>query len=151
MNVDFKRLLLLLLPTFLRKGVLISLFSAISKALQTSKKNVDDYFDELDYHIKVTPQVFSLEKMLNDKCDNTLRRIYIKAPDPEPPFYFSENGNPEMQYFSNGEYFMGKSVYTYDFIVFVPSVLESENMTNYISALLNKYKIITKSFKIQYV
>ncbi|MDR0206050.1 MAG: hypothetical protein LBI45_02170 [Bacteroidales bacterium] len=151
MNINFERLLHLLLPTFLRKDVIKSFLSAASVALQENKNNVDDYFTSINYHLRVTPQTFSLEKMLNDKCDKTLRRIYVGAPEPEPPFYFLENGKIEMQYFSNNNYFMGNSVYAYDFIVFVPLILKSENTTNFITAMLNKYKLITKSFNIQYL
>ena len=150
MNVNFKRLLLLLIPTFLRKEV-ISFLSAIATACQSSKTDIDIFFRDLNYHIRVTPQTFSLEKMLNDKCDPLLRRIRIAHPEPEPPFYFSENNDPEMMYFGDGEYFLGISEYSYDFAVYLPAEIESENMTNIVAALLNKYKIITKSFLIFYV
>ena len=153
MNVDFKRLLQTLTPTFLRKVFFISVLKAISIALQYCFISVKDYFKDLNYHVRVTPQTFSLEKMLNDKLGKILTKpAYIKFPDPGIPFYFSDNGNPAMQYFSNGEHFLfGRSVYLFDFIVCLPKNIESENMTNYVSALLNKYKLISKTFKIEYV
>jgi hypothetical protein len=152
MNVNFIRLLLLLVPAFLRKGVLKSFFQSVAAALQSCKNNIDRYFTDINYHVRVTPQTFSLEKMLNDKCDPILRRIYIKLPEPQPLFYFSESGDPEMKYFSNDTYFMFNSTgYTHDFTVFLPLQIQSEDMTNYVSALLNKYKLISKSFIIKYV
>jgi hypothetical protein len=149
MNLNFKRLLLLLTPTFLRNGVFKSFLNAISEAFKECKNSIDKYFAELNYHIRVTPQTFSLEKMLNDKCDPILRRIYIAHPEPMPKFYFSQSGDPEMKYFSNDTYFMFKNTgYTDDFYVYIPQEIDSEDMRNYIKALLNKYKLLTKSFKI---
>jgi hypothetical protein len=152
MNVNFKRLLFLLIPTFLRKGIIKSFLKAISEALKECKNDIDKYFAELDYHLRITPQTFCLEKMLNDKCDPILRRIYITLPEPQSKFYFSLNGEPEMRYFSEDTYFMFKnSGYAYDFCVFLPSDIESEETTNKVTALLNKYKLLSKTFKIQYV
>ena len=150
MKIIFYRLLLLLLPSFLRKGVLKAFCKAVSVALQNRKTDTDKFFSELNEHVRVTPQLFSLEKMLNDKCDTVLRRIHLTTPEPEPPFYFTVNTDTEMKYF-NGEYFMGQSVYTHDFTVYLPVEIKSKNMTSFVSALLNKYKIITKTFKIIYV
>ena len=145
MNLNFKRLLLLLLPTFLRKEVFNSFLKAVSVALQSNKTKNDVYFRELNYHIRVTPQTFSLEKMLNDKCDKKYRRIKISLPSPEPPFYFTENGSPDMQYF-NDEYFMfGKMGYKHDFTVLVPADVLILYTRPYIDALINKYKLLTKT------
>jgi hypothetical protein len=154
MNLNFNRLLLLLLPTFLRKEVTKSFLSAIAVALQHCKTDIDTFFRDINYHVRVTPQTFSLEKMLNDKCDRRFRRIRIEHPAPEPPFYFTTNESGVMEYFGSDEepqYFMGKSDYSYDFGVYVPRELRSPDMDNIITALLNKYKIITKSFLIFYV
>ena len=156
MKINFKRLLHLLLPTFLRKGVIISFFNAISEALQDCKTGIDVFFSDLNYHVRVTPQLFSLEKMLNDKCDKVLRRIYIGIPEPEVPFYFT-SVQSDMKYFHLGSYgqprqfFMGNSEYPYDFAVYLPVNIKSSDMTNIVTALLNKYKIITKTFLIFYV
>jgi hypothetical protein len=153
MNVNFKRLLLLLTPTFLRKGVIKSLLSAIAKAFQSVKKDIDSFYSDINYHVRVTPQLFSLEKMLNDKCDKLLRRIYIGTPHPGEPFYFT-NVRADMKYFGGGDasqFFTGNSDYAYDFAVYLPHAIESEDMTNIVTALLNKYAIITKSFLIFYV
>jgi len=151
MNVNFACLLLLLLPTFLRNGALVYFLNAVSEVLSYNKDTLDEYFNDINYHVRVTPQVFSLEKMLNDKCDPLLRRIYIKAVEPEPAFYFTTNKNPELQYFCDGEYFMYSTNYAYDFAVYVPPSLKSEDMENYIYALLDKYKLLNKSPKIIYI
>jgi len=88
--------------------------------------------------------------MLNDKLDPLLRRIRIAHPEPEEPFYFTENSEPEMKYFEE-EYFLGNSAYSYDFGVYIPLALQSADMDNIVYALLNKYKIITKEPLIFYV
>ena len=152
-KVNFKRLLLLLLPTFLRRTALKAYFKAIATALKKCKTDIDNFFNDINYHVQVTPQLFSLEKMLNDKCDPSERRIRIKIPTPGDSFYFTDMSN-EVKYFAGGgqsQFFMGKSEYSYDFGVYAPQEIESEDMTNIITALLNKYAIITKTFLIFYV
>jgi len=148
MKVNFKRLTTLLLPTFLRK-TLISFVAAFSKSIKTVKKSIDKFFSDLNYHISVTPQVFSLEKMLNDKCDPYYREIKITIPELEARFYFSVNTDVTMQYFNDGNFFSGRRFH--DFTVFLPIRIKSVDMTNYVTALLNKYKLLTKTFKIEYV
>lgn len=145
MNINFKRLLLLLLPTFLRGKILSSFFNSCAVAFQENKDNISSFFSEMNYHVRITPQTFSLEKMLNDKCDTILRRIYIKLPPPESPFYFTTNHNPELKYFCDNEFFMHYTAYSYDFAVYIPVSLESDDMERYIRALLNKYKLLNKS------
>jgi len=148
MKVNFKHLATLLLPTFLRKA-LASFVAAFSAAMQTVKKSIDNFFSDLNYHISVTPQVFSLEKMLNDKCDPDHREIRIIVPELELQFYFSVNSSATMQYFNDGNFFSGKRFH--DFTVLLPIRIKSADMTNYVTALLNKYKLLTKTFKIEYV
>lgn len=154
--MNFNRLLVLLTPTFLREKVFHPFWYAVSTALESCKTDIDNFFSDMNYHVRVTPQLFSLEKMLNDKCDPILRRIEIRIPEPEQPFYFTENGNPTvpMKYFGGGvekQFFMGRTAYAYDFGVYLPKVLKSNDMDNIVTALLNRYKIITKSFLIFYV
>ncbi|MCL2291240.1 MAG: hypothetical protein FWC34_11170 [Bacteroidetes bacterium] len=158
MNVNFNRLLILLLPTFLRKGVLKSFLKAVSVAFQDCKREIDAYFKELNYHAQVTPQVFSLENMLNHFLDPIHKRIYITIPDPEPPFYFYEDsGNSGgednlMKYFDDDEYFLWDNTgHTHGFTVVLPLEMKSDDMTNYVLALLEKYKLLTKLPIIQYI
>jgi len=159
MNVVFNRLLILLLPTFLRKGVLMSFLKAISVAFQDCKREIDTYFKDINYHARVTPQVFSLENMLNYFLDPQLERIYITTPEPGPSFYFyeGENSNEYMKYFNGvkgegDEFFMFDNMgHTHGFTVFLPLSMKSDDMTNYVYALLDKYKLLTKLPIIQYV
>jgi hypothetical protein len=151
MNINFKRLLILLIPTFLRKEVLKCYLNAISIVFQHNKNELDIFFKELNYHIRVTPQVFSLQKMLNDKFDPILRRILIDVPEAKPTFYFYDNENVSMRYFSNSEFFYRKTGFDYDFYVFVPLELADIDTENMIIELLNRYKLISKTFKIIYV
>lgn len=76
-RVDFLKLGLELLPTFLRKSVIMAYVRVCVAPIAAV---YDDWlamrFDNL-YIIEHTGQVCSLRKSLNDKFDPQLRRIYI--------------------------------------------------------------------------
>lgn len=129
----------------------MSFFNSIAAVLQGIKARLDIYFSDLLYHLCVTPQTFSLQKMLNDKFDKFLRRIRIDIPEANPIFYFYDNENVNMRYFSKTEFFYNRTGFECDFTVIVPLVLKDVDREKMIIALLNKYKLLSKTFKIIYV
>lgn len=76
-NVDYNKLVILLLPTFLRKPKLI----AFLRALITPLSNLHYQFlqHQRDDHYKLDHnwQVCYLEKVLNDRFDVSVKRIRI--------------------------------------------------------------------------
>ena len=50
------------------------------------------------YELSITPQVFSLQKLLNDKYDNTLRRIRIDDPVWQQPLYLYQDAELKDEY-----------------------------------------------------
>ena len=147
MNINFKKLLLLLIPSFLRKSKVLKAFlNAFAIPFQKINKKNDDCFREINYFLCITPQVCCLERLLNDKCDPLLRRISIIEPAIALPFYFTGNDDSGMYYFDDDEHFSNRGNYIYDFIVQVPADVPSSD--TYISALLNKYKLPSKTFQI---
>ena len=147
MNVDFRKLLSLLTRQLLREiAELKAFFNAFAMLFQRDKNINDNYFKEINYSLCITPQVCCLTKLLNDKCDAELRRIYITEPEAIPPFYFVSNNDNGMYYFDDGECFANKTNYIYDFIVNVPTDVTASDV--YISALLNKYKLPSKTYQI---
>jgi len=147
MNVNFRKLLFLLTPSFLRKSRLLKpLLNAFAIPFQKEKKENDNFFNEINYSLQITPQVCYLTRLLNDKCDPDMRRIYITEPEVISPFYFIANEDYGMYYFDDDEYFSNRNNYIYDFIVNVPEDVEASDI--YISALLDKYKLISKIYQI---
>lgn len=154
-NLDIKRLVVLLLPVGLRND----LMKAYLKAAATPLMYVLDIFtrnrnDNL-YRLSITPQVCFLEKMLNDRYDNTLRRIFItdgilrsqqyiytEAEQRTKYIYTSGEANILYIFTSNEVGYIGGS-----FIVNVPSDI-SFNMDE-MRALIDIYKLAGRTFEIK--
>ncbi len=148
-NVDFDRLVLLLLPTFLRKPVLFgyvrALITPIASLHYKWSRMRDDNLTKLSYN----SQRCYLRKALNDKYDPELRRITIDG---------TLNQNQDYIYTSaeNLDVYLGvmylEQDFNYsnsivDFLVNVPGQLLSDKI-NEITATINFYKLAGKSYKL---
>ena len=145
MNVNFRQLLMILLPISLRVSGWIK---TILNAVATQFNNVKDSFDVvlllINYDIRITPQICYLEKVLNDHFQTT-PRIEIIDGSIFLTMYFTESWQSEMEYFDDDN-FMGDSfVGNDDFVIMVPSGLTQDDL-NYITAVVNKYKLPSKTF-----
>lgn len=76
-NIDYKRLTVLLLPTFLRKPVMYSFLQAFLKPIVSIHTLFMAARASHLYRIAHTPQVYSLRALLNDAFDPDLRRIMV--------------------------------------------------------------------------
>lgn len=148
MNVNVRKLMLSLLPLSLRKSKVLNAFIvSVSSSLNTSKSSLDAYIEKTNLYAHVTPQVYSLENILN-RVINPPFPIRIVDGELVLPFYYRQNQN-EMQYFGNIHY---ADTYSsiYDFIVKVPASLTS-NQIDVIKAIITKYKIPSKKFNIELI
>lgn len=151
-KVDWDRLILLLLPTFLRKPVLFGYL----KALITPIANLHyDWTLQREENLRIlsyNSQKCYLRKALNDKTDNNLRRIYLeKVPPTENVFIYTEEEDLDLyldtvyldlDYTAGGE--------TVNGIVYVPLEFKDTNKMHEITATLEFYTLATISYKIQY-
>lgn len=76
-KIDYSRLVILLLPSFLRKPVMIRYLQALILPLDQLYYRWSNWREENIYKLEHTGQVCSLEGSLNDKFDPIQRRIYI--------------------------------------------------------------------------
>lgn len=145
MNVNFRRLLMILLPISLRvSGWIKSLLNAVAIQLKAVKSAFDKLIAAINYDIRITPQVCYIEKVLNDHFQTT-PRIEIVDGSIFLTMYFAESWQSEMEYFDDDN-FMGDSfVGGEDFIIMVPPGLTQDDL-NYITALVNKYKLPSTTF-----
>jgi hypothetical protein len=153
MIVDFKKLYRLALPTFLRKPLILAFVLPIYKCLNGIYIVFKKYVSAKTYDLEVTPQVWSLEKMLNDRFCNGKHHINITEAEPKPvPFFYRVPDSKDEHFFDTTAqiHFFEIASIGYDdtFIVNVPS--EYEPHEDEIKALLNKYKLVSKTFKINY-
>ncbi len=152
-SINFDKLVLLLLTTFLRKSKLV----AFATVLVTPIKEMYQEFREQQkkdwYRLNHNGQVFSLRKVLNDHFDNELRRIeimdadeyerlYIYTPVENHPLYLNGEGGETKYIYTSAEY-----ENEFDFVVVVP--LELAYNTYKMRGLIDRYKLITKKYTIQ--
>lgn len=64
-QINYSKLVLLLLPTFLRQNVIVALLSALTSPIRTLYNSFIQYKDNTLQELEVTPQVFSLRNTLN--------------------------------------------------------------------------------------
>lgn len=153
-NIDYTRLNRLLLPTFLRKDVLIIMLNSMIGGVRSLYSRFLFFRDENIYRLSITPQVFSLEMLLNDRFDANKRRIYITdgefykskylytKPENQPLFVRTKAENKPL--FINTEEETGsKGV---DFKVYVPAALIYDEAV--FKGLLNAYKLVSKTYEI---
>lgn len=107
------------------------------------------------YRLKITPQVCSMEKALNDQWDFQLRRIYITdGVELQPMILYRKEeakkqvlnrkteGDPKVLYTKSES-----AVYGVDFIVNVPLFLQFDAAE--MTAFIEQIKLATKTFRIQ--
>lgn len=153
-ELNIKRLVTLLLPTFLRKPRITFLLRASTYSLSNlydsfmHNRNGDRYSNI--YKINHNGQVFSLRKVLNDEFDSSSRRITID--DVEVKDWLMIYQDEEAKHVMLGT----KKVYREDmigqekadFIIDVPFVL-SEDERARMHSIVNYYKLVSKRYTIQ--
>lgn len=148
-KVDWDRLILLLLPTFLRQPKLFAfvkaLLSPVASLHYDWKLMREANLQKLSYN----GQKCYLRKALNDYCDNDLRRIYIGATDNIPPAYiYTQDENQDVylgtMFIDTDFNYAGTTV---DFLVFVPAEF-LETKINELNYLLEFYTLAGKKYEI---
>ena len=148
-KISFDKLVIQLLPTFLRKPrmiAFISLFSAELTKLHNAwlvKKAQDETW------LNHNSQVCFLRKILNDEFDDLQRRIKITDGQLYERKYVYTLGEKKPVY---GKVFLRQnSDYAdsgIDFYVIVPMDLNIEQNKYKLEALINRYKLASKRYKI---
>lgn len=174
-TIDFKRLILSLLPTFLRKPLLYSLLKAMAQPVISLYDQFSKSRSENLYKLRITPQVCYLRKMLNDSFDIDLRGIYISdgnpsnwviaytqaqlnATDGKQPLWAAgaDETQPNRLIFTTSDGVtmvprqgdIGAS--GLDFNVMVPSRLRGVADEKKMASLVNYYKLASKRYAISY-
>lgn len=160
-NIDIKKLVLQLLPQIYRQPKHVAWLQALVQPLITLYALFNAFRNSTLYQLSITPQVCYLEKMLNDKYDVALRRIYIDEP-PEiegVPLYQEVEVKPQVLFTEaevvDDEFVLYQEseseIFSVDFIVVVPLALEPTIDLNELTAILDAYKLTTKTYKVQFV
>jgi hypothetical protein len=156
-TINLKKLVALLLPTFLRKNTTLAFLEVSIIPLQTL------YVDTL-YKMQHNCQVISLEKMLNDyfavpDYDNqnheATKKVYIEDEfyPPENYFYLDQEFRPSIDYDNidlwpdEDEAYMTDDENHFDFVIFIPiayTFVEAQ-----LRAIIDYYKLAGKIYRIE--
>lgn len=159
-NVNFKRLALLLLPTFLRRPLVASMLFVFTSHLRAIYVGLTRFRESTTYRLCHNGQVCHLRAVLNDEFDPAARRIEI-ADNPHSNtgvvVYQREVGLPITIYNREGQrpLIVNRRGYggvsSYDFVVMIPEFLRSGIDIAHLRALVDKYKLASKRFTINYI
>jgi hypothetical protein len=153
LKIDFDRLLVWLLPPFLRKIRMVSWLRALITPIYVMYVEFIAFADNANYRLRGTGQVCSMQRVLNDRFDTSLRRIsIIDGERYARQFIFTTAENKPI--YLGTVFIYDKDDYEdsgVDFTVQVPSdvyVALSNNALNEMKANINFYKLDGKRYKI---
>lgn len=147
-NVNWKRLALLLLPTFLRKPTITAFLNVALSPVERLHYQWQQYRNANLYNLAHNSQKCYLQAALNDEFDLQLRRIRIAEGNGFKRQYIYTDGEMKPKYlgqiflYDDGDY----EDTGVDFIVLVPSSLVYNNYK--MEALVDFYRLASKRYKI---
>jgi hypothetical protein len=154
--IDLFLLLVMNLPPIYRSVDVIDYCKSAIKPIDTVKVEFYAFYESIKYDMTFNGQVIMLEHLLNDKFDNTERRIYIedteqkvevllynKVEENEKTYIYNISESEPKTYIYNKAEFDAQ----FDFTVFVPSELTGYEIE--MNFLLNKYKLAGTRYLIQ--
>ncbi len=168
-KLNIQRLSTELLPTFLRKPIIIAFLLVVTTPLIAIYLAFTKFRKAVDYELHHNGQVCYLRKVLNDHFDPLYRRIEIREEKStgESVFIYTKNEDEDdLVIYTKSENQEPTYIYTYpeingytriDFIILIPKEVYDEQVTvtregdrfYKIEALADKYKLVTKHYKIE--
>lgn len=156
-NLNFKRLVLLLLPTFWRKPLLVSIGYAVIYPLSLIHADFMRFRADIKYRLSHNGQVCYLRALLNDNFDPENRRITVSDVDTNRENVFinrRETGLIKLiprretgrALFINRSGFVGSG--GYDFLINMPFSLYQVTDILRFKAVVNNYKLASKRYNI---
>lgn len=154
---DVEKWAVMQLPIVLRRPRLIALVQVIVGQVGRLVMQWSRYADEVEYDIRHNSQVCKLRAMLNDRLDADQRRVDLVDAQPNSEMlivYARELGKPVM---------VGKGAYIltpprgYDtsrelnFVVKAPREWRGTEKASQLTALVNRGKLASKRYRIEYV
>ena len=156
-NISLPRFVTLTIQILLRKPKMLSWFFSLTAPYKELLTWFKIFRNDSSYKILHTPQVYSMENVLNDKFDPSLRRIYIVdglyksavyfyEPEENKPVHFFEI-DPPVYFYEPGEL----EHLDVDFVVVLPlgmNLTDAEMIR--LKALIDFYRLPDKTYTIRY-
>lgn len=136
------------LPPSWRRPLLLAFTDCVVEPLRTLQTRLLKFRTQVAYKLSFTSQVYSLENLLNDRYDNTDRRIYISDGNQVPEIYIYLHAEDIPVYIYSVNEQQPHHIYledepgNFDFIVNYPSALSLNEADA--TALLERYKLVSK-------
>lgn len=154
-DINYRTLVTLLLPTFLRGGLVTMFLRAVTQPVVYLKSRFDIYRRDTDYRLHHNGQTCRLRKVLNDYFDPLERRIYVSEAGINRDvliIYMREAERWKLVPQRPGGIILNRrgfgGVSGYDFVVNVPA--EYIEQQDRISAITDIYKLVSKRYLINY-
>ena len=156
-NVNYSKLAILLLPTFLRKPILKAFLFAAMRPVESLQHKFLDYTNEVTEALDVKSQVCALESLLNDNYDYYERRIKVRNIEPDFDKYllWKEGFQKPFIIYKDGftiickDGFQGSNDADFE-VIFPTGYYLTENEKNKLIATINKHKLASKKYIIIY-
>lgn len=145
---DFRKVVRDASPVRICRGILKAFLHAVGMSLNNLKETLELWYSGMKYDLAVTPQVWSLERMLNDEFDSIRRRIYIEEVRTVQGYYFFRAADPSYQKFYFGRaWFVDDTRYSsaMGFTVVLPEDIKPDDKMR---ALINRYKLASINYTI---
>ena len=163
-NIDFDRLVIWNLATFLRRTVRVIWLLVITSPLLRTYNQLLDFRAQSLYKMAHNSQIVYLQKVLNDKFDNTNRGIEVRNSDIlEPVWHYDAQEQKPVYYYDTADehpvYFRSQADFNRlnsDFEVVMPLALkpgtqqEVDALELQVRLLVDYYKLYSKKYIIKY-
>lgn len=151
-DIDFDKLLKWLQPVFMRRPKWLAMLRCLAYPLSIIHASFLAFRDNIIYILSHDSTVYSIENVLNDRFDNSARRIYITDGFTKSRLYLYTRAESKPLYLNPAKPLYNRADYAdtgVDFIVWVPTVVtvSAQDLIE-LTALVNRYKLAGKRFKI---
>lgn len=149
-NVNYNRLVVLLLPSYLRKPKIVGYIQALIVPIDKLYYKWSLFRNDNLYKVAHNAQICKFRKALNDRFDQIQRRIYIGDGNRFEREYLYTTGENRPRYLGT-MYLRQSEDYSdtgVDFIVFVPQEIINA-LPFELKALIEFYKLGGKRYKIE--
>ena len=149
-KVDYKTLVILLKPSFLRKPFLLAYLNCLVKPLSDVYDEWSSFRNDNIFKLNHNGQVCYLRKALNDECDPGERRIIIEEGNKYPRQYLYTQPENKPRYMGTMILYLNSDYADtgVDFIVRAPKSVMNESMER-LKAMVEFYKLGGKRYKIE--
>lgn len=157
-NIDLNRFVGMLLPIAIRKTPMLQWVMALITPCRQLHTLFRQYRTATNYKIDHTPQVYSIQNVLNDVYDRIERRIYLRdgiyrSPvrfydrSSDSPVHFYERPQQPVRFFDRADLL----VLDLDFVVMIPTALAlNDSDTARLRALIDFYRLPDKTYTLEY-